>query len=842
MNSKTYRGHAASSDNRFSIGRMAVSVVGLLTLAGVMLPLGTTYAAQGLVEEIVVTARKREESLQDIPVAITAITGESMERRGLDTFNAVINSVPQMMLTEGGAGSGATITMRGIGSTWFNQGLEQKVAVNLDGVYYGRGRVIHEGMLDLAQLEVLKGPQSLFFGKNTVAGVLSLTSNDPGDEFELIVRSGYEFENEELSGEVIVSGPVTDQLGLRAAFKGSKMYGGWMQNTAVQTSYGQFTGEVSDVPAPSENEWPGDKNLQGRLTAVFTPNDQWEFKLKASFSDFERQGSSGTAENTRCAGAPLGSNPGLGVDVPPGFSQSSAALGGAPESCGSNDGRDRVYGQNPFPTLMAQSNPDYGDGELFTKYDAYAFTGIADYSGENFSVNVVLNYQYEDTSWLGDYDYTNAAIIYAWEDSDYDAFSAEARFLTEFDSSVNMMFGVFYQKTDTKFDQDVNFFGLSDINAADPANSWVTHNKDSGTKGETVSAFVQGIWEINEDWEFSAGLRYTDETKDSFFSQPYVSPIAVILGLYVPDNLLTADQSFDNWSPEATLSWFATENITVYAAYKTGYLSGGFSLSAIDTPLIPDPVDALTFDKEEADGFEVGVRGTVLDGTLRFDITAYTYDFNDWQTDFFNSQQFAFITFNAATATTDGVEMSLDYAPPGVDGLVLHGSLNYNKAKYSDFEHAPCYTGQTPAGGCTLDPTSQLGYTQDLSGAPTALAPPWTATFGFDYDWQVGGNYMAGITVAGRYSDSYVANTLNTPTDVEGSYVNLDASVRFGTTDGRYQLALIGRNLTDNYVSYWGNDSPSSGAGTGTAQGILADRATISNVPLTLELVGTLRL
>ncbi len=289
------------------------------------------------------------------------------------------------------------------------------------------------------------------------------------------------------------------------------------------------------------------------------------------------------------------------------------------------------------------------------------------------------------------------------------------------------------------------------------------------------------------------------------------------------------------------MSFFATENITVYGAYKTGYISGGLSLSAIDTPLLADPLEALTFDPEEADGFEVGVRGTVLDGTLRFDVTAYTYDFDNWQVDFFNSQQFAFLAFNAGSASTDGIEFSFDYAPPGIAGLVLHGSLNYNKAEYKDYAGAPCFTGQTPAEGCSETPGSQLGFTQDLSGKPTALAPEWTATFGFDYDWSVGDRYTAGITFAGRYSDSYIANPFGQPNDRQGSYVNLDASLRFGTNDDRYQVALIGRNLTDEYVKYYGLDSPGTGSGTGTDAGIRADRATIPNIPFQIELVGTVR-
>ncbi|MDE0842041.1 MAG: TonB-dependent receptor plug domain-containing protein, partial [Porticoccaceae bacterium] len=154
-------------------------------------------ANAAVLEEIVVTARKREESVRNIPVAVTAVSQEQMEQYNLRGLEDVAELTPQVTIYRSSAGNAASINIRGIGPETTSIGVEQSVAVILDGAYYSQGRVINEGMFDSSQIEILKGPQALFFGKNATAGAINIRTNDPGEETEFIARTGYEFDNEE---------------------------------------------------------------------------------------------------------------------------------------------------------------------------------------------------------------------------------------------------------------------------------------------------------------------------------------------------------------------------------------------------------------------------------------------------------------------------------------------------------------------------------------------------------------------------------------------------------------------------------------------------------------------
>ncbi|WP_459664896.1 TonB-dependent receptor plug domain-containing protein, partial [Novosphingobium sp. 11B] len=163
---------------------------------------------EGGIGDIIVTARKRQETTQDVPVAVVAISAEKMQQYDLSNLERVAAMTPSFSIGRTPSGSGATLVLRGIGSNTTSIGLEQSVAVIVDGAYYGQGRTINEGFFDLGRLEILKGPQALFFGKNATAGVVSITTADPGDKLEVIARGGYEFAAKQVYGEAIVSTPL----------------------------------------------------------------------------------------------------------------------------------------------------------------------------------------------------------------------------------------------------------------------------------------------------------------------------------------------------------------------------------------------------------------------------------------------------------------------------------------------------------------------------------------------------------------------------------------------------------------------------------------------------------
>src|SRR5690606_19716413 len=163
-----------------------------LPLALAALPV-QAQSPQGGLEEVVVTARKRAESLQEVPIAVSALTSDTLQKYDITSIEKLTSMTPQFTVGRASNGSGAQLTMRGIGSSSTSISIEQSVAVIVDDVYYGQGRVINEGMFDMERIEVLKGPQALFFGKNATAGAIALTSADPTGEFELSGKLGYEF-------------------------------------------------------------------------------------------------------------------------------------------------------------------------------------------------------------------------------------------------------------------------------------------------------------------------------------------------------------------------------------------------------------------------------------------------------------------------------------------------------------------------------------------------------------------------------------------------------------------------------------------------------------------------
>ncbi len=273
-----------------------------------------------------------------------------------------------------------------------------------------------------------------------------------------------------------------------------------------------------------------------------------------------------------------------------------------------------------------------------------------------------------------------------------------------------------------------------------------------------------------------------------------------------------------------------------YAAYKTGYKSGGFSNSGINSGFSQNPTADLTFKPEKAKGFEVGIKSTLADRQLRLNVNAYRYKYQDLQVDFFRSDIFAFNTVTA-DAITKGFEVALEYAPNAAPGLDLHAEIDYNKSEY-DGSALPCYAGQGPSLGCNLV-VNGVPY-QDVDGATTAVAPEWAGIIGGRYQVEMGDNMLLVFAGDARYSDSYLASGFNNPLSAIDSYWYFDASIRFGSEDGRWEVALIGKNLSDEF---WVNgvvDGPSTGSTAGV-DGVLADQMGFGNLPRTIALELTTR-
>ncbi|BFM08294.1 TonB-dependent receptor [Halioxenophilus aromaticivorans] len=775
-------------------------------------------SARGGLEEVVVTARKREETMQDAPVTVTAISQDRIQKFDVSSLEKIAAISPQFFVGRSSNGSGAQMTLRGIGSSSTSIGIEQSVAVILDGVYYGQGRVLNEGMFDLAQIELLKGPQSLFFGKNATAGVISLTTAKPTDEFEATIKAAYETQAEQTRIEGVISSPISDSVGVRLAVRYSDMDGGYFDNKSTTQPYNAFdvaTGNIVSDTAPADNrDAPGEEETLARLTVTADPTDDLSMTFVAAMSESEVTNSSWNYTHFNCPGGVGGLNPSL--------------------RCGDNF----VITQNRMPSILANSLPNArSNGDLFNEYESTSFTANIEYALDNLTITSVSNYQ-ENTNTFGlsgDFQSFPTA-TFATEESTWNALSEELRLSSDFDGKFNFLLGILYQKTEREFDQWVATAGLMNSLAPDPSLVHVANQKSSFTDGETISPFFQLMFDVSETVELSLGARYSDETKESEFVHPYNNP--GLGGIWRTNEVAVGDQEFTEWSPEATLSWQINDDVLGYVAYKTAYKSGGFSNSGIySADFMGGSESDFTFDPETAEGLEAGLKSTLMENQLRLNFTVYAYEYEDLQVDFFNSPTFAFITLNAGAATTQGFEFDTEYAPYAIPGLSVRSTVAYNKALYDNFI-APCWAGQTAELGCnTTVPGTNGTPGQDISDEPTAMAPDWTFSLGINYDNTLENGWEYGISADALYTDETNPSAFANPYAQRDAYTTLNASMYLAGVDRQWQLQLLGKNLTDEHIVSGVVDGPS----TPVAGGEYADQLGFTSLPRTVAVQLTYR-
>lgn len=831
--------HSAMSDRRRGVRRaLLLTACGGVALSTAPAAFAQDSAQTGGIDDIVVTARKRQESTQDIPVAVVAISAEKMQQYDLTNLERVAAMTPSFSIGRTPSGSGATLVLRGIGSNTTSIGLEQSVAVIVDGAYYGQGRTINEGFFDLGRLEILKGPQALFFGKNATAGVVSITTADPGDKLEIIARTGYEFKAEQVYGEGIVSTPLTDRLGIRVAARASKQFNGYYEQLGTTQTYPTLDRtSTAQVVTPTVHSSPaaGDgraKEIYVRGTLKWKPTDTLTAVLKGNYGENNNDNPSAGSVIYYCPTGVTAGNPAI--------------------ACG----RRFASSANRTPLDIAATQPfANSDGQTGNQYKSWAVNLGLTLATDIMTISSVTNYNWNRNTFQFDGDSlsrSGAPGVFATEDSDFHAFSQELRAQTSSHSFWDVMVGGYYQSTKRNYGAWTASGGLEDSTATPGFRRYLANSKDSQTSGKTLAFFGQLIVRPVSNIEVAGGVRYTAESKDSYFVQPYSHPIRVAQGIFLPGVTLRSGQDFTNWSPEATVTWKPVSGITVYGAYKTAYKSGGFSNSGIYSPSAT--LADFEFDPEKAEGFEAGIKTTLLDRQLRLNLTAYTFKYSNLQLDFFRSDIFAFTTINAGSARTKGLELEFQAAPRALRGFDLHGSVNYNHARYGDAPGAPCWAGQTRAQGCNLvyiaatdgtrpfNPATDVAANrQNLSGQPTANAPDWTGNLGVAYEALMQSGARVNLGVDARYSSSYIATAFGNPFTRQHSYISLDASLSFTTPGDHWQFQIIGKNLTNRWYAIGGNDTPNSGSGTGTTSGVVADQTGFASIPRTVQAQVTFR-
>lgn len=767
------------------------------TVLGIALSLpGSAFAQEELIEEIIVTARQQAETLQDVPVTIAALTEEDLDRYNITSLVDAAKMVPNMVIAPGGSGNGASLRLRGIGSSSISAAFDHSVAINVDGVVVNRGRFIHNSYMDMGQLEILKGPQSLYFGKSATAGVVSITTNDPGDEFEFQIMGGLDTELDGRYGELIISGPLSDTFGARLAV-------GFTDNDELVKNYS--AGRDPQVATNGTREWFGDESLNTRLTLMWQPTDTFTAKFKYSYSEYENNGGGTMWAEDIC---PEGAHQPTGV---PSGASAFATFQGV-DDCKINGNTSKI-GLNPGLRAGLPQGYDDGQSGLEQETDFASLTMDWDFH-ESMSLRAVTGYV-DLSHWeLDDYSY-GAGVFGGLHNNEFESLSQELLFNTHFeDSPINVQIGLYWQEIEQQFDAYQyafnlgvmpNIFGafygdfVDGIAAASGApivapvdlttgivgpdpftGNMYDYNKDHYLDTDVMSAFVAFYWDINDRTELTFGARYTDEEKDGYILIPYVHTAANLFGFGGPPRIDGLSFDDENVSPEIAINYYINDDVSVFASYKEGFKSGGLDNSALPTAALNPAVNGgdfsfLEYESEEADGFEVGMKANLMDGSLRLNATIFTYEYSDLQVQLFDSSIIQFSTFNASALETRGFETDFIYYTD-IDGLVLRGALAWTDTTYTDeFITA---TGE------------------DLDGQDGSGSADVSGYIGFTLDRAFTDGWRYSLSADARYTDDYALTASLNPFKQDSFWI-IDAAMSVYSESGRHEFSLIARNVRD---------------------------------------------
>lgn len=759
--------------------------------------------------EIIVTARKRGESLLAVPVTVTAVTGDTLEERGITNLEGFARTVPQLFLApSGGSVQGGALGLRGISAGDGNPFGDQAVAFNIDGVVVARSTPRQMSEYDLQQIEVLKGPQSLYYGKNSPGGIVVIRTADPTDIFEAGISATHEVNGAEWRTEGFVSTPITDSLGLRIATQYNDIRG-WSTNIATPGT----------IYSRNNKYEPRESQFGGRLTLKFDNGGPFTARFKFGYANRTGDGQPSNTQRIYCSaqGASVRGNDDCTADDRVIVSNLGTrfATGGPNTVTGATipgfdiygDGivRDKVrqyisgleINYNVTPTLNLTANTGYYKANIFTR----ANVGYSDTTAP-FNPLLAAN--------------SASGMIASTQILHIREVSQELRLTSSFEGPFNFMVGGYYQ------DQKSDFTGAAAVNAINPIQLFPPVQFFQGNKA--TSAFGSISFKPVDTIELSGGLRYSREKKEIRAIRLYngaIGATAFTSGSNIP--YLTPDATFTDTSPEATISWRPTNQLTVYGSWKRGFLSGGFfpSGSGTNTLTIVDP----PYEQQAVQGFEGGVKSVLLDGALRASFAVFSYDIKGLQVNVNipgpPTQQFV---ANAASAYSRGAEANIDWQTP-LEGFSLRGALAYNKARYKTFNTSPCYGGQTISLGCNrgLNTANGRFTQQELSGQPLVRAPEWGATMGASYEIEDQTDNKITLAVDANYSSKFFTDSVNTPQAVQPSYWLLDASVHFELRSG-LEFSLIGHNLTNTYYFSRNSAVPLGSGPSGVAASFVGDQ------------------
>ncbi|MCY4344941.1 MAG: TonB-dependent receptor, partial [Gammaproteobacteria bacterium] len=591
---------------------------------------------------------------------------------------------------------------------------------------------------------------------------------------------------------------------LQRKLLGARLAVGWTKNDELFENY-SAENDLANVAINGAEEYYGDESLNTRLTVVWNPLDTFEAKLKYSYSEYDNQGAGTAWAEDVC---PEGKHQPTAVPSAQNSPPSAFRLFQGVDDCKINGNTSKL---NLNPGLRNGLPKGYDDGEPGLEQDTHFLSLRMDLDiGEYYTATSVTGWVDLGHWELDDYSY-GAGVFGGLHNNIYKSLSQEFRLASNFDSPMNFQAGFFYQDIEQEFDAYQYAFNLGvmpnifgpayalvggDPTAAiigpDPVTGWeYDYNKHHFLNTDVYSAFIAAYWDINERTEVTAGVRYTDESKKGRIELPYLHAAAALFEWGTPP-VIEEGLEFDddNLSPEVAINYYLNDDVSVFLAYKQGFKSGGIDNSALPTaalqPTNPEFPGFLIYQSEEAEGFEAGIKGRFMDGALRLNATAFTYEYSDLQVQLFNSTAVQFETFNASALESNGVEFDVQWNTD-IEGLTLRGAWAWTDTHYSeDFINAT---------------------EENLKGQDAAGSAEFTGYLGVTYDWEIGDAWRLNLSSDARYTGDYPWSATLDPFKQDSFWI-LDAAISLYSEDGRHQFNLIGRNITDKIYVVSGGAIP----------------------------------
>ncbi len=755
---------------RLRPGTLLVSGCVLASASAFTAPVFAEEGNRAVLEEIVVTARKVEESSQDVPVAITAISEELTNStiRDLQDLNGF---APNVQINEDGSrgGGGANIIIRGISPTRSDDNsFDSPIGVMIDGIYLGSlaGQVLEN--FDLERVEVLRGPQGTLFGKNTVGGVVHVIRSRPTGEFGARLKATLGEDGQQEFRAVVNTSLIDDVLAAKF-FLTTQEDDGFLDNAT--------TGD--DVAARDYMNYGA--------TFLWTPTDDFELQFTAEKFDDQSQLNAFHTNYNVAAGV---------LDPPTDPNETDYSGGFA--ACTTFD---PTICRTSLRTPSDATNDTENEAELDT--DAYTLNMRYDLN-ENLTLVSVTGYRDLEEYRIYDFDASSAPYITIERWNEYDQLSQELRIDGTYE---NLTFtgGLYY--FNNEFEQDwvtggrfwaTLFGGVAydpNVYALCLAGAFAPIACDSGitnvTPGadvtqilfetqETTSfaAFAQVDWTFAEDWTLTAGLRWTEEEKDFIAGQSYLSNVERQRLRNFPE-FADLSQKWTETSPKLGLTYQVNDDAIAYISYAEGFHSGGFfGVNQNTRDFIRDQ-----YDPEFASSYEIGFKSQLFDNRVRFNIAAFHNDFEDKQessVQFDNDTQTVATVFdNVANATYQGIELETVWVVN--QNLRLFLNYGYLDAEYDEFE-------------TDINAADSQTIIEDASFLEPRNAPEYTIGVGGTLTFRVG---QGDLEFYAKWTEVDERETLllNQPTGRLDSTEDLTASVGYFAEN--YSVQLFGRNLTD---------------------------------------------